>query len=150
MTLTVPRGELSGFSICPYAKQALSNNSYDILTGTVSSIHDILKNVDTEKYQVTIVIVSDYETYDIDIMREYTQKLNAYYKHNDLVILDNDPRDPFVINGVTTTFNDWYLWVIQSLSDLNEKHQNLSKTSYYKVWTQQQLDEVVNWRKTNK
>ena len=33
------------------------------------------------------------------------------------------------------------------LSDLNNKSKELEKTNYYKHWTREQLDDVVNWRK---
>jgi hypothetical protein len=147
VNLTYHREELSGFSICPYAKQALSNNSYDIFESSVVSINDDIKKVDIIKNQVTIIVIPEYELYSIEALQEQTLKLNECYNSIDLVILDNDPRDPFVLNGVTTTFDKCYLWLVQSLSDLNEKHRILSKTSYYNVWTQQQLDQVVNWRK---
>ena len=68
------------------------------------------------------------------------------YLQEDKVVLDNDPRNPFSLNGVITTFPDCYLWIVQSLSDLNEKSETLKGTDYYNYWTQKQLDEVVTWR----
>lgn len=145
-SLTIPRKELSGFAICPYAKQVLQNKEYEIFSCNVENIHDVIKKIKFNKSQVVIIVVQDYYLYSIELMYENTVYLNEIYNSQDIVILDNDPRQPFIINGVTTTFSKSYLWLIQSLSDLNQKHEILSKSNYYSVWTKKQLDEVVSWR----
>lgn len=142
-----PREELAGFPICPYAKQAITSNQHTVTYSKASDIEKALLTVDIGEFPVTIVIIIDYMQYSVDDMREKTAVLNNKYREKDLAILDNDPRTPFIINNVTTTFSGCYLWIVQSLSDLNHKHEALSKTNYYSVWTKKQLDEVVNWRK---
>ena len=91
-------------------------------------------------------MVEDYLSYDENYLVNYTTTLNDEYKSKDFVILENDPRSPMIVNGVTTSFEHGYLWVVQSLSDLNQKSLELRKTDYYSYWTQQQLDDVVTWR----
>lgn len=144
----VPREELFGMAICPYAKKAVKNKSYTILSGNTKNVSFLIESVDLIKHQVTIIIIDDYLDYSIEDLKSKTAELNKEYKNKDFVILDNDPRDPFVLNGVTTTFMGGYLLLVQSLSDLNQKHKELSKTNYYSVWTETQLDEVVNWRES--
>jgi hypothetical protein len=51
-----------------------------------------------------------------------------------------------IVNGVTTSYEHGYLWIVQSLSDLNKKSSTLQKTNYYNYWSQKQLDDVVTWR----
>lgn len=145
--IIVPREELSSFPICPYAKQAIANKAYRIEECTSETIDYLIATVDTSNHAVTIFIFKDYLQYDIDWLSEFTNELNIKYNSQDLVILDNDPRTPFVLNGVTTTFEHCYLWLVQSLSDLNKKSSDLEKTTYYSHWTKEQLDQVVNWRK---
>jgi hypothetical protein len=145
--IVVPREELSNFPICPYAKQAIANKSYAIEECNLENIHSLLNLVDVTKHSVTILIFKDYLNYEVDKLSVDTSKLNTLYNLKDLVILDNDPRTPFVLNGVTTSFEHCYLWLVQSLSDLNEKSSVLEKSSYYSHWTKQQMDDVVNWRK---
>ncbi len=147
VALTIPREELLGFSICPYAKQAYQSGVYDIIESDVEDIHNAIQQVDLITNQVVVVIVKNYDIHSIELMRENTLLLNEMYNPSDIVVLDNDPREPFIVNGVTTTFPGSYLWVLQSLSDLNAKHVMLSKTNYYSVWTNKQLEEVVTWRK---
>jgi hypothetical protein len=73
--------------------------------------------------------------------------LNEQYVLLNKVVLDSDPRTPFSLNGVITSFPDCYIWIVQPLDDLNSKADKLMKsTTYYDYWTQEQLDEVVTWR----
>jgi len=144
--IQTPRQELGGFAVCPYAKLAVANNSYAIHDTTIATVKKALEAVDTNKHLVTILILRDYLNYDVDYLLSVTKTLNGEYNSNDLVILENDPRTPMIVNGVVTTFDGSFLWLIQSLSDLNKKSKDLEKTSYYSYWTKKQLEEVVTWR----
>jgi hypothetical protein len=146
LSLTHTQESLSNLPICPYAKQAYLNKKYSIIETEYDTISLNIKESDLTKYQVIIFKFKDYQSYDIETLRQKTNDLNNEFNKNDIVVLDNDPRDPFLINGVKTTYNECYLWLIQSLSDLNDKSKELEKTNYYKHWTKEQLDDVVNWR----
>ena len=147
LSLTHSQELLSNLPICPYAKQAYINKKYHIVDVEYNTISLNIKDSDLTKYQVIIFKLKDYQSYDIETLRQKTNDLNNEFNKNDIVVLDNDPRDPFLINGVKTTYNECYLWLIQSLSDLNDKSKELEKTNYYKHWAKEQLDEVVNWRR---
>ncbi len=129
------------------ARQAIIQKSYDIQYTNVNSVTSILDDIDITKNDVTILVIDDYMNYDMEYLVNHTMELNQKYKMQDIVILDNDPRSPMDINGIVSTFEHAYLWIIQSLSDLTSKSRQLSKTNYYSFWTQQQIDEVVTWRK---
>jgi hypothetical protein len=145
--IQMPRPELGGFAICPYAKQAIMQKSYDIQHTNVNDVTSIIDNIDITKNDISILVIDDYINYDIDYLVNQTMTLNQKYKMQDIVILDNDPRSPMNINGVVSTFEHSYLWIVQQLTDLTNKSHQLSKTNYYSFWTQQQIDEVVTWRK---
>jgi hypothetical protein len=146
LAIQIPREELGGLPICPYARQAIAQKLYDIRYTNVCDIDDALSTVDIQTYAVTLIVVEDYISYTVDYLEKYTITLNETYRSKDFIILDNDPRSPMMVNGVITTFEHNYLWVVQSLSDLNQKSLDLQKTDYYSYWTKQQLDDVVTWR----
>lgn len=146
LSLTHSQESLSNLPICPYAKQAYLNKRYSIIETEYDTIDLNIEHADLIKYQVIIFKLKDYQSYDIETLRQKTNDLNNEFNKNDIVVLDNDPRDPFLINGIKTTYNECYLWLIQSLSDLNDKSKELEKTNYYKHWTKEQLDDVVTWR----
>lgn len=86
------------------------------------------------------------ETIDPEALEAKTALLNRTFMNGNKVVLDNDPRSPFIIHGLTTNFPDCYLWVVQDLADLLSKSNSLKFTDYYNYWTKEQLDEVVTWR----
>ena len=61
-------------------------------------------------------------------------------------MLESDPREPFIVNGVTTNFPDCYIWIVQDLADLISKSNNLKLTNYYNYWIKEQIEGVVTWR----
>lgn len=132
--------------ICPFAKAAISNNEYTISQCSLDDIDYKISNCDIHQYKVHILYLPTYEQYTIQHLLEITQQLNNKYIKDDKVVLENDPRTPFVVQGVTTTFDQCYLWIVQSLQDLTQKSNILKTTDYYSYWTKGQIDQVVTWR----
>jgi hypothetical protein len=141
-----PREQLGGHNICPYARQAILKKQYNIQATDLQYIRRDIEVCDVEKYKVCILAFQDYQQHSTQELEVLTKRLNDEFTKHDKVVLDNDPRNPFILNGVTTTFEHCYLWIVQSLSDLTQKHSALKQTTYYSNWTQEQIDEVVTWR----
>lgn len=145
-TLIIPREELSNMPICPFARAVIQNKEYFIQETDLDKIAIQSSTCDVQQYKVCIFYFRDYENYSIEALELKTKHLNKILVQSNKVVLDSDPRNPFVINGVTTTFPDCYIWIIQDLADLTSKSNSLKFTDYYKHWTQQQIDEVITWR----
>ena len=141
-----PKRELGNKPICPFAKAAIQHKQYTITECTLQTIHDQIDQCDVQQYAVHIFYLPTYTQHTTQSLQDITYKLNDHFKPQDKVVLENDPRVPFIIQGVTTTFSDCYLWIVQSLSDLTIKSNLLKSTDYYSYWTKQQIDEVVTWR----
>ena len=148
--ITTPKEQLGNKAICPFAKPAIIRKSYSVEATSIQTIETQINTADTITLKVYIFTLEDYKEYTILELEEKTQELNRRYLKEDKVVLDNDPRNPFNLNGVITTFPDCYLWIVQSLSDLNEKSETLKGINYYSYWTQKQIDEVVTWRNPTK
>lgn len=147
--IQIIRPELNNIAICPFAKKAVVLKQYKIAECTFDSIVEHVNNCNVEEYRVYIYYLPTYEQYTVEDLENKSRELNVEYKKDDKVILDNDPRSPLIIQGLTTTFPECYLWIVQSLSDLTDKSNSLKNTSYYTYWTKKQLDEVVTWRNTD-
>lgn len=146
--IQIPQSNLDNFPVCPYAKSAIVNDKIQILPlDNLITVSQLIDSIDIERYWVTVIYFKDYEYYTVDELSDLNHNLNKQFNDKDKIILDNDPRTPFYINGVKTTFDDCYLFLVQSLLDLNQKSDLLKNTTYYKFWDQKGLDEVVNWRK---
>lgn len=148
--IQTPKQELGGMPICPFAKAAIANKQYMIEQCSIDDIDEKVRDCNIQKYKVCIFYLPTYEQYTVEELEEKTKQLTSKYIVNDKVVLDNDPRNPFIIQGVTTTFDKCYLWIVQSLEDLTQKSNILKTTDYYKYWTKDQIDEVVTWRTVNK
>ena len=74
------------------------------------------------------------------------QELNDKYKSKDLVALEDHPMDPEEIDGVRMNHGGLILVVIQRLSKINKHSEMLKGGEYYDKWSQENLDDVVNWR----
>lgn len=144
--LTIPRPELSSMPICPFAKGAVANQQYTVEETNLDDIAFQISNANVQVYKVCIFYLPNYEDYEVEALETNTRILNRTFMPGNKVVLDSDPRNPFVINGVTTTFPDCYIWIVQDLADLTSKSNSLKFTDYYSYWTKEQLDEVVLWR----
>jgi len=65
------------------------------------------------------------------------------------VALEDHPEDIETINGVTMNHGSLVLVVVQKLARLNQYSKGLERTKYYHKWSEENLDDVVNWRFTN-
>ena len=140
-------GKLGNNPICPYAARAVKQKRVDIIALTnLEDLEMLIDEVDTSKFDVSIFYFEQYLDYSIQELENKVKYLNSIFKAQDKVVLDNDPRNPFVVNGHQTTFDGCYLYVVQSLSDLTQASYRLKMGDYYSYWTQNQYDEVVGWR----
>lgn len=146
-TLIVPQKNLGGSPICPFAKGAIENAQFQVVETTLATVQHQIQDCDIIKYKVVIFTLQDYSKYTVENLQEETLRLNKIFMLENKVVLDNDPRTPFHLNEVRTTYPNCYLWIVQDLEDLNKKSARLFEYStYYKYWTQKQIDEVVTWR----
>jgi hypothetical protein len=140
-------GKLGNNPICPFAAKAVKQKRVDVTALTdIRDLEMLIDEVDVPKFDVSIFYFEQYLDYSIEELENKVKYLNSIFKAQDKVILDNDPRNPFVVNGHQTTFNGCYLYVVQSLSDLTQASNRLKMGDYYSYWTQAQYDEVVGWR----
>ncbi len=144
--LIIPRPELNNIAICPFAKSTISSQQYTIEETDLDSIAFQINNANVQVYKVCIYYLPNYELYEAEALEAKTELLNRTFRSSNKVVLDNDPRSPFVINGVTTNFPDCYIWVVQDLADLLSKSNSLKLTNYYNCWTKKQLDGLDEWR----
>lgn len=148
--IQTPKQQLGGMPICPFAKATIASKQFTIQQCSLQDIDEKVSQCDIIKHKVCIFYLPTYEQYTVEQLEQKTKQLTNVHYSDDKVVLDNDPRSPFIVNGVTTTFEQCYLWIVQSLSDLTQKSNMLKDTQYYSYWTKDQIDQVVTWRTANK
>ena len=129
-------GKLGNSPICPYAAKAVKEKKVDITAlADLQNLELLIDEVDTSQFDVSIFYFEKYTDFTVEELEQKIKDLNLIFKAKDKVILDNDPRNPFTVNGHQTTFNGCYLYVVQSLSDLTQASNRLKMGDYYSYWT---------------
>ena len=153
----VPHPSFGNMPPCPYARQYRVQDKIKIVQAPLDAKGfppDIWKTAE----QVFDTWNDDFEA--IIVAREHVarrwntaeevsaqiKELNDKYKSKDLVALEDHPMDPEEIDGVRMNHGDLILVVIQRLSKINKHSEMLKGGEYYDKWSQENLDDVVNWR----
>ena len=134
--VSVKRGELDGFAICPYAFSA-SVHIEEVALSEVTLIE-----ADAE---VIIFIVGDCT---VAAMMATVDRLNMTYR--DYIWLDDHKDEPTFINGVQSNFGKDNLILCQKRDKLLEARKQLHKTDYYSHWHQEMYKRIIHGKFTSR
>ena len=123
------REDLKGFAICPFSSQA----KYKIIECSAKEIEPI------EGYQVIIFIVED--DFKIDNVRHWVDHYNNLY--TDWSFFEDCKSYDTYINGVQTNNGKYNLILAQPTEKLRKFREKLAKTSYYNLWDEEYLREIM-------
>jgi len=134
--VSLKRGELGGFAICPYAFSA----SVHIEERALKDVTLIEAGAD-----VIIFIVEDCS---VAAMMATVDRLNMC--HRDYLFLDDHKDEPTFINGVQSNFGKHNLILCQRRDKLLQARENLHKTDYYTYWHQEMYERIINGKFTSR
>jgi hypothetical protein len=66
---------------------------------------------------------------------------------NDLIALEDHPKDPEIVNGVSMNQGTYALVLVQSLSDLDAKAKIMADKGFYDSWPEEYLKMLFQNRK---
>ena len=139
----VEHPSLGGWAPCPYARQARLNNKISVVVDDPTYIADHLEKLN--HYDVVIVCFDPIE-FSADQITKFVVHINNILEDKDAIVLEDHPDVPEFINGVPMNFGYCGLLIMQRASKLKVASDQLKRAGYYDVWSDQELDEVVNWR----
>ncbi len=128
--ITTSNPDLSGFSICPFAK----NNTYKIIK---TSIHDIKPL--NEEFGVVIFVVED--DLDLEFAHKRINQLNQEYPK--YKFFDDFRDEPSFINSIQTNNGKYNLILYQNNEFLQKMRIMLAKTTYYDHWDNNYLKIIL-------
>ena len=143
----VPHPALGGFPPCPYARSARLKKSYEVRLGT-DPYYD-LKNQARWGMGNREVIIYAYDP------AEWPHKLfsssleSANTEHllrSDILALGDHPAEVEDVNGVVMNQGKYALVLVQCLSDLNAKAQQMASRGFYHNWPEPYLQELFRHR----
>lgn len=123
------RKELNGFAICPFA----AKSKYKIIKCSAEFIEPI------EGLDVVIYIVED--EFDLEEVQRWVDFHNKNYE-NWKFFEDCGKYDTY-INGIKTNNGKYNLILGQPKQKLRKFRENLAKTSYYDLWDDEYLKEIL-------
>ena len=143
----VPHPALGGWAPCPYARSARMKKSYDVRIG-VDPYFDLKNQArwgmgDRE----VIIYVYDPVAWPYEIFSGSLK--NANHEHllkADIIALEDHPADPEIVNGVSMNQGTYALALVQCLSDLNAKAQQMASKGFYHNWPEEYLQGLFNHR----
>ena len=154
----VPHPSFGNMPPCPYARQYRVQDKIKIVETPLVPKWGAPQDIWVTAEQVYETWNDDFEAIIVareNVARRYNsaemvsariKELNDKYKSKDLVALEDHPMDPEEIDGVQMNHGGLILVVIQRLSKINKHSEMLKGGEYYDKWSQQNLDDVVNWR----
>ncbi|NDB59422.1 hypothetical protein EB001_13370 [bacterium] len=145
--LDVPQETLNNIAPCPYAKNALLGNKIKFSAGGENIIDDMLQlhyHWDMSYDGVVIVYSKDIEVERF--VNSVAEVNSSYYPYSGLLALEDHPQIDETIAGIKFNNGDYALVIVQPAVKLHKAMKILQTKGYYKNWTQQDLDNVVNWR----
>jgi len=139
--------KLNGWPPCPFARQARMAGRLNIIEGTDFD-KDSKEIVDTwdDKYDV-VACVYDIDKFTPEDLSEKVMTLNKTYSlPKDILVLEDHPDDPEVVNDVVMNQGIYILVLFQRFSKVNDASAELKEKGYYDSWTKEYYDLVVGWR----
>jgi len=64
----------------------------------------------------------------------------------DMIVLEDHPDDPEIVNGVCMNQGTWALAMCQSLSDLDVKARMMANKGFYHAWPEEYLQQLFEHR----
>ena len=145
--LDVPQKVLNDIAPCPFAKAAVIKNKINFILGSDSIIQDMLNlNANwNENYEGVVLI------YPPNINPEkFVDSVNyvngMYYQNNGLIALEDHPQINETICNINFNNKKYAIEIIQKSEKLRNASEILDKRGYYRNWTNNDLNNVVNWR----
>lgn len=143
----VPNPVLGNWPPCPYARKARLDHDFEVRLG-LAPLHDLIK-ISKQGLNGKSVIAIAYNpaqhTHD-DFSRDLDIANRQFLLANDLLVLEDHPADPEIINGVSMNQGTYALALVQSLSDLNQKAKLMAKQGFYDAWPEDYLQALFAHR----
>ena len=134
---------LNNWPPCPYAKQARVADQIHVVFDSPLEIAQYKSSLDTHD---VVVLCFDHTKYSASQIELFAKHINSILIWHDCVVLEDHPESEEFINDAKMNFGECGLMILQRLSKLNTAADQLRDKGYYDTWSEENLDQVVNWR----
>jgi len=144
----VPHPALGNWAPCPFARQARLAGTVGIFIGS-DPYFDLESRaaLGMQQYQV-IVYAYDPGEWTLEYFSPRLQSANRdFLLSADLIVLEDHPTAVENINGVIMNQGQYALAMVQSLSDLDQRAQQMAAKGFYHSWPEDYLTALFENRK---
>jgi hypothetical protein len=142
----VPHPALGGWAPCPYARKARLDRDFEVRLGRNPFEDLIAVSYGALNKSVTIFVydpeLHPYERFHAEI--EFANQNHLVPR--DRIALEDHPADPEVVNGVSMNQGTYALALVQNLTDLNQKAQQMARQGFYDSWPKDYLQTLFAHR----
>ena len=144
----VPHPALGNWAPCPFARKARLSGTVKIVIG--SDPYFDLRNRSRDGLGTAEVIVYAYDPAEWDYPTFHSsleQANQEFLLSNDLLVLEDHPADPEIVNGVSMNQGTYALALVQSLSDLDQRAAQMAAKGFYDTWPEDYLQPLFHHRR---
>lgn len=142
---------------CPFARQALVDDKIlirELEPWEHISMAEYFQS-ELENYtfhwpngKEVVVLGCRPELISSDELEQIVDECNqTFLKDRKYIALEDHPANLEIIAGEVMNQGSWALVLVQLKSKLDKASAILEKQGYYKTWSQENIDDVVSWRK---
>ena len=145
--IEVPHPALGNWAPCPFARQARLRGTVGIFIGK-EPYFDLESRAAVGMQQYEVIIYA----YDpVEWTRDYfSPRLKSanrdFLSAANLIVLEDHPDDIEDVNGVIMNQGKYALSMVQSLSDLNQRAQQMASKGFYHSWPEDYLKQLFENR----
>jgi hypothetical protein len=144
---------------CPFAKQAYVDNrifieeikpvgGYSLDEIIYGVLDQVTQNWPEDKE--VLVLGCDPALIDCAVFEDTVAECNAHTLiPRGYIALEDHPGSQEIVAGETMNQGTWALVLVQAKSKLDKASAQLERQGYYKNWSEENLNDVVRWRKTS-
>jgi hypothetical protein len=142
-----PHPALGNWPPCPYARAARLRGTVAVYLG--SDPYFDLKNLSKHGLGRREVVIYAYDPaeWGFELFHSSLEQANTdLLLSRDLIVLEDHPGDPEIVNGVCMNQGQYALAMCQSLSDLNIRAKQMADKSFYHGWPEEYLQGLFRHR----
>ena len=143
----VPHPALGNWAPCPFARKARLTGTVKIFIG--SDPYFDLRNRSRDGMGTAEVVVYAYDPAEWDYATFHSSLEQAnldFLLANDLLVLEDHPADPEIVNSISMNQGTYALAMLQSLSKLNTAAAQMHTKGFYDAWPKDYLAALFNHR----
>jgi hypothetical protein len=143
----VPHPALGNWAPCPFARKARLAGTVKIIVGSDPYFDLFTRCKDGLGTAEVVIYAYDPAEWDFATFHSSLDQANReFLLANDLLVLEDHPADPEIVNGISMNQGTYALAMLQSLSKLNTAATQMHHKGFYESWPADYLEQLFQPR----